>query len=106
VVSTTPPALHLNTHSNSHILLKLWVSFAKEPYKRDYILQKRPIIVFQALHLNTQMSTPVQQRGDRTKYRYICIYIYVCIYIDIYVYTCVSLVEGPRIGVILTVTFY
>ena len=23
--------------------LKLWVSFAKEPYKRDYILQKRPI---------------------------------------------------------------
>ena len=25
--------------------LKLWVSFAKEPYKRDYILQKRPMIV-------------------------------------------------------------
>ena len=25
--------------------LKSWVSFAKEPYKRDYILQKRPIIV-------------------------------------------------------------
>ena len=24
--------------------LKLQVSFAKEPYKRDYILQKRPII--------------------------------------------------------------
>jgi len=24
--------------------LKLWVSFAKEPYKRDDILQKRPII--------------------------------------------------------------
>jgi len=24
--------------------LKSWVSFAKEPYKRDYILQKRPII--------------------------------------------------------------
>jgi len=24
--------------------LKLSVSFAKEPYKRDYILQKRPII--------------------------------------------------------------
>jgi len=23
--------------------LKLWVAFAKEPYKRDYILQKRPI---------------------------------------------------------------
>jgi len=25
--------------------LKLLVSFAKEPYKRDYILQKRPIIL-------------------------------------------------------------
>ena len=25
--------------------LKLYVSFAKEPYKRDYILQKRPIIL-------------------------------------------------------------
>jgi len=24
--------------------LKLWVSFAKEPYKRYYILQKRPMI--------------------------------------------------------------
>jgi len=25
--------------------LKLWVSFTKEPYKRDYILQKRPMIL-------------------------------------------------------------
>jgi len=25
--------------------LKLYVSFAKEPYKRDYILQKRPVIL-------------------------------------------------------------
>ena len=25
--------------------LKLQVSFAKEPYKRDYILQKKPIIL-------------------------------------------------------------
>ena len=24
---------------------KLWVSFAKEPYKKDYILQKRPTIL-------------------------------------------------------------
>ena len=24
--------------------LKLYVTFAKEPYKRDYILQKRPVI--------------------------------------------------------------
>jgi len=26
-------------------LLKIYVSCAKEPYKRDYILQKRPIIL-------------------------------------------------------------
>jgi len=26
-------------------LLKIMISFAKEPYKRDYILQKRPIIL-------------------------------------------------------------
>jgi len=25
--------------------IELWVSFAKETYKRDYILQKRPIIL-------------------------------------------------------------
>jgi len=24
--------------------IKLWVSFAKEPYKRDYVLRKRPVI--------------------------------------------------------------
>jgi len=27
-----------------HVDLKLQVSFAKEPYKRDYILQKRPVL--------------------------------------------------------------
>ena len=27
------------------MMLRLYVSFAKEPYKRDYILQKRPIIL-------------------------------------------------------------
>ena len=25
--------------------IKLWVSFAKEPYKKDDILQKRPMIL-------------------------------------------------------------
>jgi len=25
--------------------IKIWVSFAKEPYKRDYVLQKRPVIL-------------------------------------------------------------
>jgi len=35
------------------IPLKLQVSFAKEPYKRDYILQKRPIILRSLLIVGT-----------------------------------------------------
>jgi len=31
--------------------IKLWVSFAKEPYKRDNILQKRPIILASQVYL-------------------------------------------------------
>ena len=36
--------------------VKLYVSFAKEPYKRDYILQKRPIVymVLQSFHIVLQ----------------------------------------------------
>jgi len=34
--------------------LKWWVSFAKEPYKGDYILQKRPIILISLLIVATQ----------------------------------------------------
>ena len=33
--------------------LKLHVSFAKEPYKRDYILQKRPVILRRLLIVAT-----------------------------------------------------
>ena len=36
---------------------KLWVSFAKEPYKKDYILQKRPIILRSLLIV----ATPYQR---------------------------------------------
>ena len=36
--------------------LQLQVSFAKEPYKRDYILQKRPIILRSLLIV----ATPIQ----------------------------------------------
>ena len=55
---------HAHTHTHTHTLLhiqdtirptrgwlrlvgslKLYVSFAKEPYKRDYILHKRPVIL-------------------------------------------------------------
>jgi len=52
--------------------LKLQVSFAKEPYKRDDILQKRPIML-RSLH------------GAST---YICVYLarlcaYVCVFVSV-----------------------
>ena len=41
--------LHTNKHTMGWLRLvdslKLQVSFAKEPYKRDYILQEKPIIL-------------------------------------------------------------
>ena len=50
-VHSSKPAQHVDAHTIVHYgvatissSLKLYVSFAKEPYKRDYILQKRPII--------------------------------------------------------------
>jgi len=33
--------------------IKLWVCFAKEPYKRDDILQKRPVIISILLTVGT-----------------------------------------------------
>jgi len=38
--------------------LKLYVSFAKEPYKRDYILQKRPMILRSLLIVATPYLGP------------------------------------------------
>jgi len=43
--------------------LKLYVSFAKVPYERDYILQKRPIILRSLLIVAT--AYPV--RGHKTR---------------------------------------
>ena len=49
--------------------LKLYVSFAKEPYKRDYILQKRPIFLRSLL----VVGTPYYNMWHIT-YKYIYIY--------------------------------
>ena len=38
--------------------LKLQVSIAKEPYKRDYILQKRPIILRSLFIVDTPYAIP------------------------------------------------
>ena len=37
---------HDKTHLIRHETIQLQVSFAKEPYKRDDILQKRPVIFY------------------------------------------------------------
>ena len=39
--------------------LKSWVSFAREPYKRDYILQKRPIILRSLLLVGSLHACPI-----------------------------------------------
>jgi len=79
--------------------LKLLVSFAKEPYQRDYILQKRPIILRSLLivatpyTINYESCTHVliQNIIYSTQvyihiYMYIHIYIYTYIYIYVYIY--------------------
>jgi len=60
---------HVDTHVNDACYtyeqvvlvgsIKLQVSFAKETYKRDYILQKRPIILsmMHATHMNKSRHT-------------------------------------------------
>ena len=55
--------------------LKLYVSFATEPYKRDDILQTRPMYLHVCMYVYTGM----------------CVYrhIRVCVYIDIYGYVCI-----------------
>ena len=48
--------------------LKLWVSFAKEPYKRDNILQKKPMIL---------RSVPVEATPYMTKQTYLLYILYI-----------------------------
>jgi len=42
-----------DTHIRRILAQNKWVYFAKEPYKRDYILQKRPIILRRLLIVAT-----------------------------------------------------
>ena len=56
--------------------LKLQVSFAKEPYKRDDILQKRPIILRNTLqHCKTLQHTAIHADGI-----HMCSRTYTCAY--------------------------
>jgi len=48
--------------------LKLCFSFAKEPYKRDYILQKRPVILRSLLIVGTRYSSKALFIVTATRY--------------------------------------
>ena len=74
--------------------LKLYVSFAKAPYKRDDILQKRPVILSIVLTIATPylLSFP-HKRKYQNVYIHTCMYvhIYMCVYIYICIYMCVCI---------------
>ena len=87
--------------------IKVYVSFAKEPYKRDYILQKRLIIESILLTVaNTYVCVWKRERrmcvcvwgGKKSnmgvwvkiRYIYVYMYIYICIY-KIYILRCTRL---------------
>jgi len=61
--------------------IKLHVSFAKESYKKDYILQKRPIILSILLTVVTPYLRVVRTVGDG-----VCIYAYIFIDKSSYIY--------------------
>ena len=71
--------------------LKLHVSFAKEPYKRDDILQKRPIL-FRSLLI---VATPYASNYCNQQSGGICsiIFVYVCVYMGCMIYVCMCILH-------------
>ena len=67
------------TLSYTTCLLKLKVSFAKEPYKRDYFLQKRPMILRSLLIVDTPWSST--GRISRVPYTTDYMALFYCFYI-------------------------
>jgi len=73
VIDTVPRSNRYGVATISR-LSKFQVSFVKEHYKRDYILQKRPIILRSLLIVATPM------------YEYTGIYIYINMHIHIHMH--------------------
>ena len=72
--------------------LELQVSFAKESYKRDYILKKRPIVLRSLSIVATQYNDPLPPHDLNYPpriYIYIYTYMYIYVYIYMYVYLCI-----------------
>ena len=78
--------------------IRLWVSFANEPYKRNNILQKRPIIStilltvakpYMHIHIHLRVEASWQRHASpyniRVHYTYMCIHMCTCTYISIYI---------------------
>jgi len=57
--------------------LKIYISFAKEPYKREYILQKRPIFLCSAEETNILRSLLIVAFWFGIRMRIECIYPYI-----------------------------
>ena len=71
-------------------LLKLYVSFAKEPFKRDDILRTRPIILRSLLIV----ATPYPEVVDKLSWRQAHTYTNILVYMYIYVYMCTHIPIG------------
>ena len=65
--------------------LKLQVSFAKEPYKRDYIPQKKPLILRSLLIVATPYSSPLLPEAWLEKDK--CIQTYIYFYTNLFIQT-------------------
>ena len=66
--------------------IKLQVSFAKETYKRDNILQKRPII----LPILLTVATPYHAFNALQLHLLsnVCVYVCVCVFVRVFVSVC------------------
>ena len=53
--------------------LKVWVSFSKEPHKRDDMLQKRPIILRSLLIVATQYQYTNAYQKHALAHSYVCV---------------------------------
>jgi len=92
--------LHMSHMSISHVMgwlrwvgsLKLYVSFAKEPYKRDDILQKRPVILRGLLIVATPYVWMRQHRQDFSHWARV--YICVCVRVWIIRNVCACVYES------------
>ena len=72
--------VHVCVREGKRERLRLYVSFAKEPYERDYILQKRPMI------LRREGKREGGATRERERYISYHMYMYACVRIEVHAY--------------------